>query len=587
MLREPVAAEFADHERIYVSHDAYQILKYHGSYQQDDRERRKEAKKAGLDKYYQFMLRLKVPGGEVPASLYRLMDDMATEMGQNDLRATTRQAWQMHGILKGNMKTVIARIMKAGSSTVGACGDVSRNVMTSPCPKVTPEYNYVRQYAAFMGELFKPTSQAFSEIWLDGEKLATQEYWKRHLPDGTDMDAIMRKDTDTGIILKDHEEPLYGTTYLPRKFKVAVTVEGDNSVDLYINDIGLIVLMEDDKKTLKGFNVVVGGGMGRTHGRETTFARAAHPLGFVTEEDLPELMKSILAAQRDNGNREIRANARMKYLCHELGEDGFRALVETYFGKEITPMAPMKPWKYSDWMGWHETGDGTWFLGINIEQGRIRDFDSPGAENGQSHPLAGQTEYTGNYKTGLRKLIDTFDLDMVLSPSQSVILTGIKPEDREAVNAMMRDHGMKQVEEIDPLTRLSIACPALPLCGLAVTEAERLMPQYIERTRALLEKVGMADEEILMRMTGCPNGCARPYMAELALVGDGPKMYQMWLGGSPVLDGRTAFVYKGRVKNDKYEEALEPVLLQWKKDRLPQEALGDYCWRVGVDALPK
>jgi sulfite reductase (ferredoxin) len=216
MLREPAAAEFADHERIYVSHDAYQILKYHGSYQQDDRERRKEAKKAGLDKYYQFMLRLKVPGGEVPASLYRLMDDMATEMGQNDLRATTRQAWQMHGILKGNMKTVIARIMKAGSSTVGACGDVSRNVMTSPCPKVTPEYNYVRQYAAFMGELFKPTSQAFSEIWLDGEKLATQEYWKRHLPDGTDMDAIMRKDTDTGIILKDHEEPLYGTTYLPK-----------------------------------------------------------------------------------------------------------------------------------------------------------------------------------------------------------------------------------------------------------------------------------------------------------------------------------------------------------------------------------
>ena len=376
-------------------------------------------------------------------------------------------------------------------------------------------------------------------------------------------------DSGRGVITDDPVEPLYGKQYLPRKFKMAVTVPGDNSVDIYISDIGLVVVTDPAKDDeLLGFNVMVGGGMGRTHNKESTFARAADHLGFVHKDDVMELCKSIVAAQRDHGNREVRANARMKYLVHTMGIDAFRALVETYFGKAVEPWRETVPWKYSDWLGWHEQGDGKLFLGLNIEQGRVKD------------------EGPVRLKTLLRVLARDHGLDMVLTPSQSVLVKGIDPAQKEAVEQAVRAHGVLMVDEVDPLTRLSIACPALPMCGLAITEAERVMPAYVVRLRALLTKLGLVGDEIMMRITGCPNGCARPYMAELALVGDGPHSYQIWVGGSPVLAERTGFVLKDRVPADSWEADLEPLLVMFKNQRSgPAEAFGDFCYRVGAEKL--
>jgi sulfite reductase (ferredoxin) len=547
-------------EEISVSKDAYQILKYHGSYQQSDRE------KKGQPKDFQFMLRLKQPAGELPPQLYRLLDDLSAEHGQGDLRATTRQCFQIHGILKGSMKTVISSIMNIGSSTVGACGDVSRNVMITPAPFATPAYQYANTYAKVFAQLFRPMTSAFSELWLDGEKAASVEFWHKEVAAQFDVDKIMKYDNGRGIILDNPVEPIYGDRYLPRKFKIAVTVPGDNSLDIYTNDIGVVVVT-DDAGNLEGFNVMVGGGMGRTHNKENTFARVADHLGFVGKDDVMELLKSIVAAQRDHGNRDVRANARMKYLVHTLGIDNFRRLVESYFGKPIQPWRPIAEWKYSDWMGWWEQGDGKLFYGLHVENGRVKD----------------QGDF--RLKTALRVLVDKYNLSMILSPTQSIIFKDINPADKADIEAILLQHGLKPIEQVDPLNRLAMACPALPLCGLAQTEAERTMPNQLARIRALLTKMNLDDEEIMIRMTGCPNGCARPYMAELAFVGDGPKSYQVWLGGSPVLT-RTATPFMAKMEIEDLETTVEPMLAMFIQQRVDEfEAFGDFCHRVGMDAI--
>jgi sulfite reductase (ferredoxin) len=544
-------------EEISVSKDGYQILKYHGSYQQSNREVK------GKD--FQFMLRLKQPAGELPPELYRLLDDLSAKHGQGDLRATTRQCFQMHGILKGNLKTVISSIMNIGSSTIGACGDVSRNVMCTPAPFSTPAYKYVREWSKVVAQLFRPMTPAYTEIWLDGEKAATVETWSREV-EHFNVDEAMLYDSGRGIVLPDAVEPIYGDRYLPRKFKVGVTVPGDNSLDIYTNDIGCVVIVNEQTGELEGFNIMVGGGMGRTHNKDSTFARAADHLGFVSKDDTLELLKSILAAQRDHGNRDVRANARMKYLVHTLGVDNFRSLVESYFGKKIQPWRDMAEWKYNDWMGWWEQGDGKLFYGQHVDNGRVKD------------------EGSFRLKTALRVLVDKYNLKMIMSPTQSIIFRDVDPKDKADIEAILREHGIKPLEEVDPLNRLSMACPALPLCGLAQTEAERLIPDYLVRIRNLLNKMNLGDEEILIRMTGCPNGCARPYMAELAFVGDGPKSYQVWLGGSPVLT-RTAWPYMAKMKVDDLEKTLEPILAMFIQQRQSFEAFGDFCHRVGADAI--
>lgn len=512
------------------------------------------------------MLRLKQPAGELPPDLYRLLDDLSNTHGQGDLRATTRQCFQMHGIMKGGLKTVIRSIMDIGSSTVGACGDVNRNVMMTPAPFKTPEYEYAREYSKVFAHLFRPMTPAFTEIWLDGEKVATSEVWGTEVAHHN-IDEAMTYDSGRGIILPHPVEPIYGDRYLPRKFKIGVTVPGDNSLDVYTNDIGVIVIT-DDAGELQGFNLMVGGGMGRTHNKENTFARAADHMGYVPKEDIMECLKAIVAAQRDHGNRDVRANARMKYLVHTLGVDNFKILVESYFGKTIQPWKPIEDFKYNDWMGWWEQGDGKLFYGLHVDNGRVKD------------------EGDFRLKTALRVITDKYNLDMVLSPTQSLIFRDIDPKDKDGFEAILREHGIAALEDVDPLARLAMACPALPLCGLAQTEAERIMPSYLKRIRVVMDKMGIGEEEILIRMTGCPNGCARPYMAELAFVGDGPKSYQVWLGGSPVLT-RTAYPFMSKMNVDDLEVTLEKIFSMYIAQRQEFEAFGDFTYRVGADAIEK
>ena len=541
-----------------ISKDAYQILKYHGSYMQSNREVK------GKQKDYQFMLRLKQPAGELPPELYRLLDDLSRDYGQGDLRATTRQCFQMHGIRKGNLKKVIASIMDIGSSTVGACGDVSRNVMCTPAPFQNEAYDAAREWSKVFAELFRPMTPSINNIWFDGGAPAQPVKWAAEVAK-YNIDQAMYHDNGRGIIVRDNVEPLYGDRYLPRKFKIGVTVPGDNSLDIYTNDIGCVVVMGNDGQ-LEGFNIMVGGGMGRTHNKANTFARAADHLGFVPKEDAMELMKSIVATQRDHGNREVRANARMKYLVHTLGIDNFRKLVESYLGKPIQPWRPVEEFKYNDWMGWWDQGNGKLFYGQHVDNGRVKD------------------EGSFRLKSAIRALVDRYNVDTIISPTQSLLFYNINPQDKDGVDALLREHGVLPLEQVDPLNRLAMACPALPLCGLAQTEAERIMPSYLERIRAMLNSMNLSDEEILIRMTGCPNGCARPYMAELAFVGDGPKSYQVWLGGSPVLT-RTAYPFMAKMNVDDLEKTLEPILGMFIQQRQQFEQFGDFCHRVGPEAI--
>jgi len=382
------------------------------------------------------------------------------------------------------------------------------------------------------------------------------------------MHETKMHDNGNGVLTGDAEEPMYGRQYLPRKFKMSVTVPGDNSVDVFIHDVSLVVIMDADGKTLKGYDVYVGGGMGRTHNKESTFARVAEPLGFVTKDDLPELLKAIMATQRDHGNREVRANARLKYLVHTLGIDNFKKLVESYYGKKVGKWVPLPQWRMVDWMGWHEQGDGKLFLGVIVEQGRVKDDGS------------------FQLKKAIRAIVDKYDLDTRLTADQNIVLCGIDPKDRADIDSMLKSHGIKPIEEVDMMTRKSIACPAFPLCGLAQAEAERRMPDFNARVNAVLTKMGMPGESFVQRMTGCPNGCARPYMAELSWVGQGPDLYQVWLGGSSQLDGRTGFKYKDKVKESEMEAEIEPILYMWKTQRTSQaERLGDFLNRVGLDAI--
>lgn len=555
-LREPVATEILQ-DTTHFSEDAVQILKFHGSYQQDNRDNRVK----GQEKDYQFMLRTKNPGGFVPPQLYLALDKLADEYGNHTLRATTRQGFQLHGILKKNLKAAIASIVTNMGSTLGACGDLNRNVMAPPAPfKNSKEYQYAWEYAENVAELLTPQTGAYYEIWLDGEKAISGE-------ENPEVKAA-RQRNGTGTIFHDKEEPIYGTYYMPRKFKVCVTVPGDNSIDLYSQDLTLVVIT-DNEGELAGFNVFAGGGLGRTHNKEETFARVADEICYVAKEDVYDMVKAIVATQRDYGDRTDRRHARLKYLIHDWGVDKFRAMVEEYFGKPLEPFKPLPQWKYEDFLGWHEQGDGKLFLGISIDNGRIKD------------------EGDFRLKTALREIVEQYNLPIRLTPHQNVILYDIAPENKQAIEETLNGYGVvTNIDSIDQIFRYSMACPALPTCGLAITESERAIPGILERIRALLNKVGLPNEHFVVRMTGCPNGCARPYMAELGFVGSAPESYQVWLGGSPD-QTRLAKAYIDKLHHNDLETFLEPIFVYFKKSRKKGESFGDFCDRVGFNAIRK
>ncbi len=553
-LREPVATEILQ-DTNHFTEDATQILKYHGSYQQDNRDNRIK----GQEKDYQFMLRTKNPGGFVPPQLYLTLDELAGEYGNNTLRATTRQGFQLHGILKKNLKAALAAIIKNMGTTLGACGDLNRNVMAPPAPfKNQAEYQYAWEYANNIAELLTPQTGAYYEIWLDGEKAISAE-------ENPEVVAA-RQRNGTGTIFDNSEEPIYGTYYMPRKFKCAVTVPGDNSVDLYSQDLSLVVITNDQKK-LEGFNVFAGGGLGRTHNKEETFARLADPICYVAKDDVYDIVKAIVAAQRDYGDRTDRRHARLKYLIHDWGVDKFRSMVEEYFGKRPEPFKPLPEFKYEDFLGWHEQGDGKLFLGISIESGRIKD------------------EGSFQIRTALREIVQQFALPIRLTPHQNLILYDIEPDKQQAIEQILAGYGVQaDPSALNPLVRYSMACPALPTCGLATTESERVMPSVLKRIEVLLDKVGLEQEHFVVRMTGCPNGCARPYMAELGFVGSAPESYQVWLGGS-ANQTRLAQTYLEKMHINDLEAELEPVFVYFKQSRQLDEKFGDFCERVGLEAI--
>ncbi|MEQ9368839.1 MAG: sulfite reductase, ferredoxin dependent [Coleofasciculus chthonoplastes F3-SA18-01] len=553
-LREPVASELLS-DTTHFSGDAVQILKFHGSYQQDNRDNRVK----GQEKDYQFMLRTRSPGGFIPPQLYLTLDQLSDQYGNHTMRVTTRQGFQLHGILKKNLKATIAAIVRNLGSTLGACGDLNRNVMAPPAPfKTRPDYQYAWEYADKIADLLTPQTGAYYEIWLDGEKAISAE-------EAPEVKAA-RQRNGNGTIFADKEEPIYGEHYMPRKFKCSVTVPGDNSVDLYTQDVSLVVMMNQQGE-LEGFNVLAGGGLGRTHNKEETFARMADPIGYVAKEDIFDLIKAIVATQRDYGDRVNRRHARMKYLINDWGVDKFRAKVEDYFGKPIAPYKPLPAFKYKDYLGWNEQGDGKLFLGISIENGRVKD--------------------EGNFqlKTALREIVKQFDLPMRLTPNHNAILYEIEKNQQQPIEQILNQYGVQITPEgIEPLVRYSMACPALPTCGLAITESERAIPGITARIRALLDKLGLKDDHFVIRMTGCPNGCARPYMAELGFVGSAPGKYQMWLGGSPD-QTRLARAYIEKLPIEELESFLEPMFMQFKQQREPGESFGDFCDRVGFDAI--
>lgn len=553
-LREPVASELLEDTNDFTE-DAIQILKYHGSYQQDNRDNRVK----GQEKDYQFMLRTKSPGGYIPPQLYLTLDQLAGDYANGTLRATTRQGFQLHGILKKNLKVAIASIVRNMGSTLGACGDINRNVMAPPAPyKNAKEYHYAWEYANDIAALLSPQTGAYYEIWLDGEKVLSGE-------ENPDVVAARNRDGN-GIHVSGKEEPLYSDRYMPRKFKCAVTVPGDNSVDLYSQDVSL-VLLTNPQGELEGFNVFAGGGLGRTHNKEETFPRLADPIGYVDKADVYDLVKAIVATQRDYGDRVNRRHARMKYLLEEWGVDKFRETVEGYFGKQLSPFKPLPAFRYEDFLGWNEQGDGKLFLGISIENGRIKD------------------EGSLKLRTALREIVQQFNLPSRLTPHQNIILYEIEPTQREAIQQLLDRYGVSSdPASLEPLVRYSMACPALPTCGLAITESERIMPSILARIRKLLDKLGLEQEHFVVRMTGCPNGCARPYLAELAFVGSAPETYQVWLGGSPD-QTRLAKAYLDRVHHNDLETELEPIFVYFQKSRQGSESFGDFCDRVGFDAI--
>ncbi|MEH1797208.1 sulfite reductase, ferredoxin dependent [Nostoc sp.] len=553
-LREPVATEILQ-DTTHFTENAVQLLKFHGSYQQDNRDNRTK----GQEKDYQFMLRTKNPGGLVPPQLYLALDKIADEYGNHTLRATTRQGFQLHGILKKNLKAAISTIVNNLGSTLGACGDINRNVMAPPAPfKNRPEYQYAWEYAQNIADLLSAQTGAYYEIWLDGEKAISVE-------ENPEVKAA-RQRNGNGTIIHDNEEPIYGTHYMPRKFKICVTVPGDNSVDLYSQDLTLVVIT-NKKKQLEGFNIFAGGGLGRTHGKEETFARLADPIGYVAKDDVYNIVKAIVATQRDYGDRTDRRHARLKYLINDWGVDKFRTQVEEYFGKPVEAFKPLPEFKFHDFLGWNEQGDGKLFLGISIDNGRVKD------------------EGSFQLKTALREIVEQFNLPIRLTSNQNLIFYDIEPDSKEAIQDILSRHGVgDDPSKIEPLVRYAMACPALPTCGLAITESERAIPGILERIRALLDKLGLKKEHFVVRMTGCPNGCARPYLAELAFVGSAPESYQLWLGGSPN-QTRLAQPYTEKLHHNDLESFLEPIFVYFKKSRKSKESFGDFCDRIGFDTI--
>lgn len=536
-LRGDLAAELAS-DAPDVSRGSEQLLKFHGVYSQDNRDERRRRTLAGEGLDYIFMIRVVVPGGRLSSDQWLGMDEVATTIADGSLRLTTRQAVQFHGVAKAELRELARALDRQFLSSFGACGDVVRNVVTCPTLHLEIGHGHLEGIAHQLRQTFRSTSEAHWEIFVNGEKAASRE--------------------------EIEERPFYGDTYLPRKFKIAVAHPRDNCVDVFAQDVGLIP--GEHEELGAGFTLLVGGGLGRSYAHEDTFARLAEPLAFVTNEEAEEVIAAIIATYRDLGDRRDRKRARMKYVVADLGLEVFREEVEARLGRTL-PTALDLPVDFDadDHLGWRRLADGTWQVGLRVGAGRVRDVE-------------GAT----TLRSALREIAKGFEVTFYITPQQDLIVSGIDPESREAITAILVAHRVRLDSELGGVERRALACPALPTCSQALTEAERRLPELVDGLETALARRSLGRRSLQLRVTGCPNGCARPALAEIGVVGRTKSTYDLLLGGT-TRGTRLATIYREKVKLEDIPDILGPLFDRWASEAEVEESFGDFVTRVGVE----
>lgn len=532
-LRGTIAEGLADVTTGSMSEDDQQLLKFHGTYQQDDRDVRADRRKHKLDKAYSFMIRIRVPGGVATPAQWLEVDRMATQFANGTIKLTTRQAFQFHGIIKSNLKRTIKEINQTAMDTIAACGDVNRNVMCNPNPYLSEVHAEVLKVAQGISDHLTPQTRAYHEIWLDGEKLETSE---------------------------EEVEPIYGKTYLPRKFKITIAVPPSNDVDIYANCLSFIAVVEDGK--LIGFNVAVGGGMGSTHGNDKTYPRIADVIGFCTVDQVVDVAEKVVLVQRDFGDRTDRKHSRFKYTVDDHGPEWILAKLNEYLGYALGPVKPFVFEDNGDRFGWVEDKNGNSHLTLFIQGGRV--LDTP------SYPLL----------TGLREIAKVHEGDFRLTANQNLMIANIAPVNRAKIEALLEKYGIKDSHEKSALRLNSLACVALPTCALSLAEAERYLPDLLTDLEEVIEANGLRHDAITIRMTGCPNGCARPFISEIGFVGRAPGKYNVYLGGG-FAGQRLSKLYRESVEGSEVKDLLGPIIARYARERNEGERFGDFCIRAG------
>ncbi len=540
-LRGSIAEELHSGEN-HFSEDSKQLLKFHGSYQQEDRDARKNRSKAGVGKAYMFMIRLKLPGGKLTPAQYLAMDEICEKYANGTIRLTTRQSIQFHGILMPNLKNSIAAMNDALVSTLGACGDVNRNVVTCPAPTGDPVRVQMQQLTEDIAAHLAPRAgnKAYHEIWLNGEKV------------------------DTGVG-SGEIEPIYGNVYLPRKFKTGFAMPHDNCTDLLAQCLGYLAVIENGKPV--GYNVYVGGGQGTTNSKPDTYPLLAQPIAYVDPDEVVFTAEAVAKLYRDHGYRDDRKRARIKYLMHDWGVEKFRdVFAKDYFQKPLRAPKDLAITGVDLHLGWHKQADGKLFIGVSVENGRIKD--------------------EGNYRlrSALRAIVSKFQCIVRISTQQDILLGDIATSDKAAIDAMLTEYGIPRHENLSMVQKWSMACPAIPTCGLAITESERSLPALVDQLEVVLKDLQLDNEPISMRMTGCPNGCARPFQSEVGLVGRGGTKYTMYIGGDSY-GRRLNFELQDSVPIEQVTPKLKAIFQSFKAERQNAELFGSYCHRVGIDKL--
>lgn len=558
-LKGKIAEELADTSIAEVSDESYELLKFHGTYQGYNRDTATARKKQGLEKEHEFMIRTRIPAGCLTAEQYLKMDELAEKYANGTLRITTRQVFQFHVVLKDNLKKHIAEINNVLLSTQSGCGDVTRNVTTSPAPINDVKHIKLREDALKVAEFVKPKTTAYREVWLD-EKPEKQ----------------------TG------EEPLYGKTYMPRKFKIGFIIPEDNSIDVFTHDLGIVLIFEGNE--LKGYNILLGGGMGMKHEAakewkdKKTYPRLADPIAFVNPDDLLKIVEATIKLQRDHGDRTDRQHARLKYVVEEKGVEWVRKTLQEYFtnagGGELQDPVKIDKYQIPSHMGWHEQGDGKLFLGIPVASGRIVDYDKPD-QSGYTKNVTGKFA-KARYKTGLKTVIEKYKMNVVLTPTEEIILSDIDKKDKDDIEKTLKEHGIPLAEDHTPFELHFMTCVSLPTCAKALAESERVQFPLADSIQEAMKKYGIENEKITVRVVGCPNGCARPYVGDIGIVGRMPGHYVLFIGGDFEGTRLNTKVFD-KVPQDDIARALDPMFALYAAEKQSGEGFGDFCARYGIN----